>query len=243
VADLSGARASYEKALPLYREIADRLGEANVLQALGDLQRRVADLSGARASYEKALPLYREIADRLGEANLRQSLGNLALAESQPEQAFAHYQEALAIQTEIGDQLGVGACLGYLARAAAVGGNFPQAILLFDDSIKLFRTITDKFGEALSLHGQGEALLQIAQLQAAGLAALWQAKELWSAMHDPNAASLEAAFAQFAEQAADDEGLRALLDALPTQAEAIRQAAVAAIKAAMEAQAKESPNE
>ncbi|MFN8003146.1 MAG: tetratricopeptide repeat protein [Acidobacteriota bacterium] len=79
VADLSGARAScYEKALPLYRQIEDRLGEANVLQAIGDLLMRVADLSGARASYEKALPLYRQIEARLGEANVLQAMRDFA---------------------------------------------------------------------------------------------------------------------------------------------------------------------
>ncbi|MCC6785767.1 MAG: CHAT domain-containing protein, partial [Planctomycetes bacterium] len=55
VDDLEGARAAYEEALPIYREIHDRLGEANTLLALGDLRRRVADLEGARAAYEEAL--------------------------------------------------------------------------------------------------------------------------------------------------------------------------------------------
>ncbi|MCS6848575.1 MAG: hypothetical protein RMN52_12795, partial [Anaerolineae bacterium] len=34
--DLAGARASYEAALPIYRAIGDRLGEANTLQGFGD---------------------------------------------------------------------------------------------------------------------------------------------------------------------------------------------------------------
>ncbi len=104
VADLSGARASYEKALPIYREIEDRLGEANVLKAMGDLLMRVADLSGARASYEKALPIYREIEARLGEANVLASLGRLALAEGNEDEADRLLEMATAINQAIGER-------------------------------------------------------------------------------------------------------------------------------------------
>ncbi|MER2626682.1 MAG: tetratricopeptide repeat protein, partial [Accumulibacter sp.] len=58
--DLAGARADYEAALPIYRQIDDRLGEANALKSLGDLKTRTDDLAGARADYEAALPIYRQ---------------------------------------------------------------------------------------------------------------------------------------------------------------------------------------
>jgi tetratricopeptide (TPR) repeat protein len=76
-ADLAGARADYEAALPIYRQIDERLGEANALKSLGDLKTRTADLAGARADYEAALPIYRQIDERLGEANALKSLGDL----------------------------------------------------------------------------------------------------------------------------------------------------------------------
>ncbi|MBN8592031.1 MAG: TIR domain-containing protein, partial [Anaerolineae bacterium] len=65
VDDLDGARAFYDRALPIYEQIGDRLGAANTLQALGDLSLRVDDLDGARAFYDRALPIYEQIGARL----------------------------------------------------------------------------------------------------------------------------------------------------------------------------------
>ena len=81
--DLEAARAAYAKALPIYREIRARLGEANCLQSLGDLAApRGDDLEAATnlATTPKPCRIYREIHERLGEANCLQNLGDLAAA-------------------------------------------------------------------------------------------------------------------------------------------------------------------
>jgi hypothetical protein len=36
--------------LPIFRDIRDRLGEANCLQSLGDLRTRLSDLEGAKTA-------------------------------------------------------------------------------------------------------------------------------------------------------------------------------------------------
>jgi len=41
--------------LPLYRAERARLGEANLLQSLGDLERRLGNIDEARAHYDAAL--------------------------------------------------------------------------------------------------------------------------------------------------------------------------------------------
>ncbi|HNC17320.1 MAG TPA: tetratricopeptide repeat protein, partial [Accumulibacter sp.] len=95
--DLSGARQSYAQALPIYRQIEARLGEANTLKALGDLQMRTADLSGARQSYAQALPIYRQIEARLGEANTLKALGDLQMRTADLSGARQSYAQALPI--------------------------------------------------------------------------------------------------------------------------------------------------
>lgn len=68
-------RDLYQQALPPYREIGDRLGEANVLRSLGEVARLQGRYDEARDLYQQALPTFREIDDRLGEANTLRGLG------------------------------------------------------------------------------------------------------------------------------------------------------------------------
>ncbi|MFN8504169.1 CHAT domain-containing protein [Kouleothrix sp.] len=59
-----------QHALAAARRLHDRAAEANVLQAIGDVQQFRDDRDAALTSYTQALALYREIGDRLGEANV-----------------------------------------------------------------------------------------------------------------------------------------------------------------------------
>ncbi len=101
--DLAGAREYYDRALPLYEQIADRLGQANTLRALGDLSLRLDDLSGAREYYDRALPLYEQIGARLGQANTLQALGDWYQKQEQWPQALSYYEQAQAVFTAIED--------------------------------------------------------------------------------------------------------------------------------------------
>ncbi len=88
------ARQHAQAALPLYRAIGARLGEANCIRALGDVHVMLAEYPAARARYEAALPLYRAISDRLGEANCIRALGDVSLEQGDEDAALAAYQEA-----------------------------------------------------------------------------------------------------------------------------------------------------
>jgi tetratricopeptide (TPR) repeat protein len=200
---------------------------------------RVDDLSGARASYEQALPIYREIEDRLGEANVLQMLGNLALAEGSADVAFDNFRAALRIHAEIENYLGVAACYGYMGRAAKSAGDHARAILLIEEAVKIYRQITDDWSQGIVLGWQGESFFQL-ELDDAAIAAMWRARELMRSSGNPQAQQFDELFAQFA-QSGDET--KTLLDVLPTQAETIRQEAIAAIQKAVESQSEESTEE
>ncbi|MEW5961709.1 MAG: tetratricopeptide repeat protein, partial [Chloroflexota bacterium] len=69
------ALASYGQALALFRAVGSRLGEANTLQAIGDVQGFKKENDEALASYGQALALFRAVGSRLGEANTLQAIG------------------------------------------------------------------------------------------------------------------------------------------------------------------------
>ena len=90
---LEAAQDLYEQALGLFRQVGDRLGEANVRKALGDVQQFRKEMPAALESYEQALGLFRQVGSKLGEANCYLAQGRVALAQE-------NYQEALALHTD-----------------------------------------------------------------------------------------------------------------------------------------------
>ena len=83
----NAAGAYFEKALPLFRSLEDRRGEANAIQSLGDVALSQDRYEQAAERYQQALPIFRQIGDRLGEANAIRSLGDVARMQARYEQA------------------------------------------------------------------------------------------------------------------------------------------------------------
>jgi tetratricopeptide (TPR) repeat protein len=164
VLHLPETKRRLESALASARRCGDRLGEANVLQALGDLLLREADLKGARAQYEAALASYRQIGDRLGEANVLKALGDLLLREADLKGARAQYEAALASYRQIGDRLGeANAALNLLLREADLKGARAQ----YEAALASYRQIGNRLGEANTLRALGDLLLREADLKGA----------------------------------------------------------------------------
>jgi len=101
--EMQAALASYEQALTLFRQVGDRLGEANVLQAMGDVQQFRKEMQAALASYEQALTLFRQVGDRLGEANCYLAQGRVALEQENYSKALTLHTEAYQLYQQIQD--------------------------------------------------------------------------------------------------------------------------------------------
>jgi len=166
-ADLAGARADYEAALPIYRQIDARLGEANALTSLGRLKTRTADLAGARADYEAALPIYRQIDDRLGEANALRSLGDLKTHTADLAGARADYEAALPIYREIDARLGEANVLTSLGDLKTRTADLTGARADYEAALPIYRQIDARLGEANALTSLGDLKTSTADLAGA----------------------------------------------------------------------------
>ncbi len=111
----SEALANYEQALTIYREVGDRLGEANTLKAQGDVLQFLKQSREALANYEQALTIYREVGARLGEANTLQAIGRLRFAEGDRQGTVQKFEAALEIYRQIGDRWSQASTLQMLA--------------------------------------------------------------------------------------------------------------------------------
>ena len=69
------AKASFARALEIYSDLGDLIGQANAHNYLGVLQQATRDFPDAAVSQQQALDLYRRLDDRLGEANALHDLG------------------------------------------------------------------------------------------------------------------------------------------------------------------------
>ncbi|NWG21091.1 MAG: tetratricopeptide repeat protein, partial [Chloroflexi bacterium] len=149
----------YQQALALFREIGAKLGEANVLQAIGDVQQFRKETDAALASYQQALALFREIGDRLGEANVRQAIGDVQQFRDERDAALASYQQALALFREIGDRLGEANVLAALSRLH-IDNDPGESRQLLERALSIRRIIGDVYGEGADLGNYAIALLR-----------------------------------------------------------------------------------
>jgi tetratricopeptide (TPR) repeat protein len=87
------ARGRYEAALPIYRDIGARVGEANTFTSLGELELAEQHIAEARSWYERALLIYREIGDRHWRSYIAPRLAATLLAASETTQALEILEE------------------------------------------------------------------------------------------------------------------------------------------------------
>jgi len=173
----------YEEALAFYRNIGvseappveARLGEANTLQAIGDVLQFLDRRTEALERYEEALAFYRDIGDRLGEANTLRAIGDVLQFLKRSTEALERYEEALAFYRDIGDRLGEANTLqaiGILQDDLTVGLEYCQAAL------ELYRQIGTKYSQSRNLIYFTSTILLKLERQTEAIDALNRAIEL-----------------------------------------------------------------
>jgi tetratricopeptide (TPR) repeat protein len=154
--DHDAARARYQEALPLHRQVGDMQGEANTIWSLGDVASARSDYDTAQGRYQEALPLYRQVGDMLGEANCIQGLGDVASARSDYDTAQARYQEALPLHRQVGDMQGEANTISRLGAVALARSDYDTAQARYQEALPLYRQVGDMLGEANCIQGLGD---------------------------------------------------------------------------------------
>jgi len=148
---MEAALEHYRQALDLYRAVGDRLGEANVLKAMGDVLQFRKDMEAALEHYRQALGLYRAVGAKVGEAITLRRKGHSELSCNQIDAAEQSYCASLDLCRQIGDRQGEAYTLRALGDIALCRDVFGQAQEHYLQAKRLFQQIGDHLGEANSL--------------------------------------------------------------------------------------------
>ncbi|HFD39027.1 MAG TPA: tetratricopeptide repeat protein, partial [Anaerolineae bacterium] len=190
----------------------DRLGKANTLQSLGDLELRLGNLAQARSHYDAALPLYEAEQDRLGKANTLQSLGDLELRLGNLAQARSHYDAALPLYEAEQNPIGKMNTWISLARLEAGLGNLAKAGQYYQRTFDLAEQID--FGDhpvTRDLRQEYAQLGQARQLSPDEISSVQQLADLLIAwIQTPDWAQSEAYLQEHAADLLGDEAEAAL---------------------------------
>ncbi len=148
----------YEAALAFYREIGNRLGEANTLRAIGDVLQFLDRRTEALERYEAALAFYCEIGDDLGTANILQNIGDILQLLGRHTETLERYESSLAFYHKIRDNLGeinelrpIGYVLQFLKR-------YTEALEKYVAALAVYRNISIDSEEINKLQPIGNVL-------------------------------------------------------------------------------------
>lgn len=144
-------------ALQLSAQVADRYGEAAVLDNLARTYLQLSDYRMALGLGKQALAIRREISDRHAEATTLDTLARGYQGLSRYDQAYRCADDALSIRKEIGDLRGEAETLDNMARIYFGWGHVDHSL----DSAERALTIRQEIGDR---HGEGETLAFLGDL-------------------------------------------------------------------------------
>ncbi len=95
----------YTQALPLYRQVGDKKGEAHTLNFMGKVYVKAGQSQKALESQEQALSLYRQMGDKREEAWILAEIGYAYEKAGQLQKASEFYEQSLFLRKQLGDKI------------------------------------------------------------------------------------------------------------------------------------------
>jgi len=169
-----------QKTLEIYRANQDQLGEANTLQAIGDVLQFLDRRTEALQHYEQAIGIYREVGARLGEANTSQAIGDVLQFLDRRTEALQHYEQAIGIYREVGARLGEANTLKAIGEVLQFLDRRTEALQHYEQAIGIYREVGARLGEANVLQEYGKLQEDTAQ----GLNYLEQSQQIYEQIGD-----------------------------------------------------------
>jgi len=153
-----GPRAAlpqYERALALYREAGDQLGETTALRCIGVCYRRLGEFRTALERLEAVLARTRELGQRRAEAETLNNLGLVCWELGEYGRAIECLERSIAIAREVGDVRTEGASLNNLSLVYDEQGDYERSLEQYERALELHRRNNDLESESYTLGNIG----------------------------------------------------------------------------------------
>ncbi len=138
----------YARAIEIFRQLGDRLGEANTLYAIGDILQFKKQTDEALENYARAMQIYRQVGARLGEANTLCAIGDVLQFKNQTDEALENYACAMQIYHQVGDRLGEANCLQEFGNLAE---ETEKKLQFLQDAQQLYVAIGSLYSQSRNL--------------------------------------------------------------------------------------------
>ena len=153
--DYQGAAEAQTRALEIFRQTGDRLGEAGALYELGRVRILTGDHAGTQSAQTQALEILQEIGDRPGEACALIEVARVRYVSGDYAGAEDALVRALEIFRQIGNRSGEGGALTGLGLVRAATGDHAGAEDAHLRVLKICQQLGDLSGEANALNNLG----------------------------------------------------------------------------------------
>ncbi len=138
---LRQAIAKWEEALPLYRAVGDKLGEAVTLLGIGRVYDALGEKQKALEFYNQSLPLRRATGDKAGEATTLNNIGLVYDALGEKQKALEFYNQSLPLSRATGDKSGEATTLYNFAYLERNRGNLNEAFTQMKAAIEIIEKL------------------------------------------------------------------------------------------------------
>ena len=130
-----------ERALRIYEELGDLVGQGHVLNNLGVKAYEAGQLDDALAFWRRSMEACERAGDSVGAARQRNNIGEVLCDRGQNEEADALFRRALAVFRDAKFALGVAYANSNLGRAATRAGHPKDAAPLLEEALAGFKDL------------------------------------------------------------------------------------------------------
>ena len=154
-------------ALPIFRRVSHRPGEAYTLQEQSRIFMWLGENVKAEDLLKQALSIRRSISDRRGQVQTLNLLGDVHSRQRQYSAALEEHREALSISQTAGYRREEAQTLSYLSEVLLGAGDVPASLDSAVKSLEVSRQVGDRIAIASALRLEGEAWTKLGETKPA----------------------------------------------------------------------------